>query len=164
MKRRDQGTNPSEWILVEEDPDVEFSAGPNTEGWGKLFFEITDNTRIFVRRGGDGGEVVAATAADLAKGQTVDAWHGNHDVAESYPGQTVASEVVIHPPPPTRSAVSSPAQSPASTDMMTSTIRGRLTLDGQGCLHVEDPEYRADSAPVWPAGFEVEPPGARSGC
>lgn len=99
VKRRDQGTNPSEWILVEEDPDVEFSAGPNTEGWGKLFFEITDNTRIFVRRGGDGGEVVAATAADLAKGQTVDAWHGNHDVAESYPGQTVASEVVIHPPP-----------------------------------------------------------------
>lgn len=48
--------------------------------------------------------------------------------------------------------------------MMTSMIRGRLTLDGQGCLRVEDPEYRADSAPVWPAGFEVEPPGARSGC
>jgi len=42
---------------------------------------------------------------------------------------------------------------------MTSRIRGRLTLDGEGCLHVKDPEYRTDSVPVWPAGFEVDAAG-----
>src|SRR5918997_1708210 len=83
VERGKPGAGSAGRILVEEDPNVEFSAGPNTEAWEKLFFEITDKTRIFVRRGGNGGEVVAATAADLAKGQMVDAWHGNHDVAES---------------------------------------------------------------------------------
>ena len=155
VERGKPGAGSAGRILVEEDPNVEFSAGPNTEGWEKLFFEITDKTRIFVRRGGDGGEVVAATAADLAKGQMVDAWHGNHDVAESYPGQTVANRVVIHGSPPARSAVYFPVQSSESADAMTALIRGELTLDGEGCLRIEEPAQDLGSVPVWPAGFEA---------
>lgn len=155
VERGKPGAGSAGRILVEEDPNVEFSAGPNTEGWEKLFFEITDKTRIFVRRGGDGGEVVAATAADLAKGQMVDAWHGNHDVAESYPGQTVATRVVIHGSTPARSAVFFPVQSSESPDAMTALIRGELTLDGEGCLRMEEPRQNVGPVPLWPAGFEA---------
>jgi hypothetical protein len=108
--RGDPGTNSIERILVEEDPDFEHSEGPNTEGWEKLYFEVTDETRIFIRRGGDRGEVRPASAADLAKGQTVNAWHTGHAVMESYPGQTVASEVMISSSPRTRPAVFFPRQ------------------------------------------------------
>lgn len=103
--RGDPGTNSIGRILVEEDPDFEHSEGPNAEGWEKLYFEVTDETRIFIRRGGDRGEVRPASAADLAKGQTVNAWHTGHAVMESYPGQTVASEVVISASTRTRPAV-----------------------------------------------------------
>jgi len=103
VKRGELGAGSAGRILVEEDPAV-------AKVGEKLYFEVGDETRIFIRRGGGQGEARPATAGELAKGQTVDAWHTGHPVMESYPGQTVASEVVISPPPPTRSAVFLPVQ------------------------------------------------------
>lgn len=153
VKRKDQGTNPFEWILVEEDPEIKASIGPNMEGSEKLYLEVTDETRIFTRRG-DRGEITPATVTDFAKGQMVNAWHTG-SVMESYPGHTGAREVVISPSQ-TRSTVFFPRQTLASVDSMTSQIRGKLTLDEEGCLHVEEPKYNIDSVPVWPADFEVD--------
>lgn len=157
--RGDPAAKPVIRILVEEDPNVEFSAGPNAEGREKLYFEVTEETRIFIRRGGGRGEVMPATASDLAKGRTVDAWHTGHMVMESYPSQTVASEAVIFSPSRARPEVFFPKQLSGPVDVMTSLTRGDLTLDGKGCLHVEEPKYNTDSVPVWPAGFGVNTSG-----
>lgn len=147
VERGKPGAGSAGRILVEEDPAV-------AKVGEKLYFEVRDETRVFIRRGGGRGDARPGTAGDLAKGQTVDAWHTGHPVMESYPGQTVASRVVIHGPPPARSAVFFPVQSSESADAMDALLRGELTLDGEGCLHVEDPKHDVDAVPVWPAGFE----------
>lgn len=89
-----RGADPAGRILLEEDPGV-------AKAGEKLYFEARAETRIFIRRGGGQGDARPATAGELAKGQTVDAWHTGHSIMESYPGQTVASEVVIALPPRT---------------------------------------------------------------
>lgn len=52
-----------------------------------------------------------------------------------------------------------PRQAFGSGDGMLALIRGELTLDEKGCLHVEEPKYNTDSIPVWPADFGVDTPG-----
>lgn len=42
---------------------------------------------------------------------------------------------------------------------MDALIRGRLTLDGKGCLRIRDPESGRDPVPVWPADFGTDNTG-----
>ena len=82
------------WILVEENPsaDCRGNKGPLRSGCEKIYFDITSKIRIFRK---DGSRRTLANATDLKNGQTVSADYTGYEVAESYPGQTYAREVVI---------------------------------------------------------------------
>lgn len=85
---------PGSWVLVEEDPNAgcRSNKAPRGPCSPKMYFDITNSTRVFREEGNDR---VAADAADLEKERKVSADYTGYDVAESYPSQTDARTVVI---------------------------------------------------------------------
>lgn len=85
---------PGSWILVEENPDADCGGdkGSLKPGCEKMYFDITNSTRVLQEEGNDR---VAANATDLKKRQRVSADYTGYDVAMSYPSQTDARAVVI---------------------------------------------------------------------
>lgn len=79
-------------ILVEEPPGADCGKGPAGPGCEKIYFRITDETRV-LREGG--GRRVEVSPGDLAKGQMVRADYTGYPLAESYPAQTTSRTVVI---------------------------------------------------------------------
>ncbi len=39
---------------------------------------------------------------------------------------------------------------------MMAEVRGKLILDDEGCLRIEEHPGHAEAVPIWPAGFELE--------
>jgi hypothetical protein len=138
-------------ILVEEPPGANCGKGPTDPGCEKIYFEITDETRVL--REEESGEV-EVSAGDLKKGQRVRADYTGYPVAESYPAQTTARTVVIVEP--VRSSPASgmlfPRQQGAG-DVLMSEARGKLVLDEEGCLRVVGDETLV---PIWPSDFRVD--------
>src|SRR5215207_6633217 len=80
-------------ILIEQTPK-RCSKGNRKEGCNKLYLDVTNESRIFRKSGGDEEALVPARAADLERGQRVRAWHTGV-LKKSYPGQGCALVVVI---------------------------------------------------------------------
>jgi len=69
---------------------IEGAIDQDTE-YDKAVVRVEDDTKIYRQ---SGGQLTEATFADLAVGQTVEAWFTG-PVAESYPVQAKASQIVI---------------------------------------------------------------------
>ena len=41
-------------------------------------------------------------------------------------------------------------------ELMMAEISGKLVLDDEGCLRIEEPPGHTETVPVWPAGFELD--------
>jgi hypothetical protein len=80
-------------ILIEQTPK-RCSKGNRKEGCNKLYLDVTNETRIFKKSGGDEEALVQARAEDLERGQRVRAWHTGV-LKKSYPGQGCALVVLI---------------------------------------------------------------------
>ncbi len=94
LKRAPGAETPSDKrILVEEKPEGCFK-GKRKEGCNKLYLDVTANTRIFRKVGGNEEALVQAKSADLEKSQRVRAWHTGV-LKKSYPGQGYARLIVI---------------------------------------------------------------------
>lgn len=96
-------------ILVEEPPGADCGEGAAEPGCEKIYFRITDSTRVFR---GEGERRVETSPGDLAKGQRVRADYTGYPLAESYPAQTTARSVVILDPDPSATGGFFPKQRP----------------------------------------------------
>ncbi len=47
----------------------------------------------------------------------------------------------------------------AGGEAMMAEISGKLVLDDEGCLRIEEHPGHADTVPIWPAGFELDTSG-----
>ena len=85
---------PGSWILVEENPNADCGGdqGPLKPGCEKMYFDITRKTDVYQE---EGHALAKVPAAGLKKRQKVRTDYTGYDVAESYPSQTAAREVVI---------------------------------------------------------------------
>ena len=85
---------PGSWILVEKDPTAgcRSNKAPMGPCSPKMYFDITSKSDVYRELG---NSLVKVSAARLKMGQTVRADYTGYDVAESYPSQTDAREVVI---------------------------------------------------------------------
>ncbi len=44
---------------------------------------------------------------------------------------------------------------------MMAEINGKLVLDDEGCLRIEEPPGHKDTVPIWPAGYELDTSGGK---
>lgn len=84
---------PARRILVEEKPGS-CLRGNLREGCDRLYLDVTDKTRIFLKAGDGEKALSPASVADLQRGQRVHAWHTGA-LTKSYPGQGRARVLVI---------------------------------------------------------------------
>ena len=85
---------PGSWILVEEDPNAgcRSNKAPMVPCSPKMYFDKTSKSNVYRK---SENSLVKVPAARLKKGQKVRADYTGYNVAESYPSQTDAREVVI---------------------------------------------------------------------
>ncbi len=161
---------PVRLITVEEDPDAECPKGPTTPGCEKMTFTVNDETRLLWDEGCDHRAMEEASVADLKVGQRVRADHTGYGVAESYPGQTIARSIAICAEAPENATAAShrdgpqgkvffPKQPSKPNAYMMAEISGKLVLDDEGCLRIEEPPNHTETVPIWPVDFELDTSG-----
>lgn len=160
-----QLTKTGKGITVEEHPYV-VCRSPNKPGCEKMHYEILDDTRVVRDEGCDQRAVEEASAADLKKGHRVRADHTGYGVAESYPSQTIARSIAIcaeglanttSAPPPDAGIFFAELKKPQLTPLL--AVLGKLFLDREGCLRVNDPSLDSDDpgyVPVWPPQYKPD--------
>ena len=160
-----QRTRTGKGITVEEHPYVDCRS-PNKPGCEKMYYEILDNTRVVRDEGCDQRAVEEASAADLKKGQRVRADHAGYIVLETAIGQTTARSIAIcaeglanttSAPPPDAGLFFAELKKPQLTPLL--AVVGKLFLDREGCLRVNDPTLDSDDpgyVPVWPPQYKPD--------
>jgi hypothetical protein len=142
-------------ILVEGPPGAGCGEGRAASRCEKIYFRITDETRVFRE---EGDRRVQTTSGRLENGQRVRADYTGYPLAESYPAQTTARTIAILESAPSSSAagVFFPKQRPLPTGYPDAQGSGELVVDGEGCLRMKSGAGYPGSVPLWPADFELD--------
>lgn len=77
-------------FLVEENPDVN---KPLAQGGKKVWFSLAENSRVLIRD--NDGSLRSTDPSAIRVGQKIKGWARGNELADSYPQQGVADQVII---------------------------------------------------------------------